>query len=348
MKTKLVSLGTAIWFAAALTACKKSEPTGGPVKGKAESSSVKSESGDTAGAAGSASEKGVLLKVKWPVGNRYVYRMDLDQLSTNKIPGMPKPMMQTVTMAMTYALTPVKETAGGGRDLEMEFLANEMEVKMGEQVLISFDSKETAKGDAQNPFSAPYRKMIGSKVHMQVNSDGKVEKIVGLKEWTDKVSEGVPEPGKGMVAQQFNEGFFRQMADYGRALPRKPIQEGETWPYKDEMPLGPMGKLAIDSKITFKTWEDHENRKCVQMTAIGTMKGSPGTEAGPMGKMSINNGTATGTTWFDPELGALVETSADQTMQVKGEMPGAPGGGGFTSDIGQKVTVKLVEVGKAK
>lgn len=348
MKNKLFLFGAALLLSAAFNACQKSEPASPASKPKSEASAPQSEANAPAASSVSGSEKGVSLKVKWPTGNRYVYRMDLDQVSTNKIPGMPKPMIQGVTMAMTYAVSAVKDTPGGGRELEIEFLGNEMEIKMGEQVFISFDSKETAKGDAQNPFVAPYRKMIGSKLRMQVNADGKLDKIVGLKEWTDKVTEGVPDPGKGMVAQQFNEGYFRQIADYGRGLPSKPVQEGESWPYKDEMPLGPMGKLAVDSKITFKGWEDHENRKTVALTSTGTMKGSPGTEAGPMGKMTIEKGTMTGTTWFDPELGALVETSADQVMQIKSEMPGAPGGGGFTSEVGQKVSIKLVEVGKTK
>ena len=329
MRHPLVTLVLAALLAGFLAACRKSEP-----------------------AAGSDSKEGVLLKVKWPVGARYVYRMDLDQHSTTKFPQMPQGMKQDVTMAMTYALSVVKETADGGRDLEMEFLANEMEVKMGAQVVMSFDSKEDSSRDAQNPLAAPYRKMIGSKLHLQVDADGKVEQMVGLQEWIDRMSADAG-PAKGMIAQQFNEGYFRQIADFGRGLPDRPVQPGETWPFKMDMALGPMGKLKVDSKLTFKGWEEREQHKCVVIQSTGSLEGSPGpgAEAGPMGRMSIKDGKISGTGWFDPELGALIETVADQALQVKGEMPGPPGGkgpAGFTSDIGQKVSLKLVELGKVK
>ena len=329
MKHQLVTLVLAASLAGFLAACRKSEP-----------------------AAGSDSKEGVLLKVKWPVGARYVYRMDLDQHSTTKFPQMPQGMKQDVTMAMTYALSVVKETADGGRDLEMEFLANEMEVKMGPQVVMSFDSKENSSNDAQNPLLAPYRKMIGSKLHIQVGADGKVEQIVGLQEWIDRLSADAG-PAQGMFAQQFNEGYFRQIADFGRGFPDRPVQPSETWPFKMEMPLGPMGKLKVDSKVTFKGWEDREHHQCVVIKSTSSLQGSPsaGAAAGPMGKMSIKDGKINGTGWFDPELGALIETVADQALQVKGEMPGPPGGkgsAGFTSDVGQKVSLKLVELGKVK
>jgi hypothetical protein len=254
----------AVLLAASFAACKKSEQTTAPPaepKRSAETPAPASEVKRSADIPPAGSDKAVLLKVQWPVGNRYVYRMDLDQHSTNKIPQMPQPMQQDVTMAMTYALSVLKETEGGGRALEMEFLANEMEVKMGPQVVMSFDSKENSKDDGQNPFTAPYRKMIGSKLRIQMDSDGKVEKIIGLQEWIDNISGDATGPGRGMVSQQFNEGYFRQLVDFGRGFPNKPVQAGESWPFQIEMPLGPMGKLAIDSKITFKRWEDHEQHK---------------------------------------------------------------------------------------
>jgi hypothetical protein len=331
MRAKFTPLIVASLLVGSFAACKKSEP---------------------AAASNSASKEGLKLKVKWPLGARYVYRMDLDQHSTNKFPQMPQGMQQDVTIAMTYALSVAKETAGGGHDLEMEFLANEMEVKMGPQVVMSFDSKEDAKNDAQNPMATPFRKMVGSKLHLQVDADGKVEQFIGLQEWIDNIG-GDAGPGKMMVAQMFNEGSMRQMADFGRGFPAKPVQPGETWPFKIEIPLGSMGKIAIDSKITFTGWEEREQHKCVLLKSTGSLKGSPGAgpDGGPIRKMTIDHGKISGQSWFDPEAGAVIETIADQAMLVKGEMTGQPGNkgpAGFTSEIGQKVSLKLVEIGKVK
>ena len=341
MKHNTISLSLVILLGASFLACNKSE--------RSSPSSEARNSGDSAPADSTA---GVLLKAKWPVGNRYVYRMDLDQHSTNQIPQMPKPMQQDVLMAMTYAITVLKETDGDGRELEMEFLANEMEVKMGEQVVMSFDSKETAKDDAQNPFSAPYRKMIGTKLRMQMNAQGRLEKVIGLEEWVDNVSGGAGAPGKGMIQQQFNEGYFRQIADFGMAFPTKPVHVGESWPFKMDLPAGPIGKIALDLKIAFKGWEDREQRKTVILASSGALKSSPTGEAGPMGKMNIEKGKVAATSWFDPALGALVESAGNQSMRIKGEMPGQQGGkgaaGGFTSDVAQKIKIKLVELTEGK
>ncbi len=335
-----------------LSSCKKAEQP--PVNSKTDqpaTTPVAPENGAKP-ATPATSGKGVVLKAKWVVGNRYVYRMDLDQNSTNHIPQMPQPMRQSVTMAMTYALNVVKETPTGGREVEMEFLANEMEIKMAEQVVLSFDSKENAKDEAKNPFLGPFRKMIGSKLRMEFDADGKVDKIVGMDEWMNQVAGEDGGPGRGILSQQFNEAYFKQIADFGRAFPAKPVEVGDTWPFKMDVDAGPAGKLSIDSTFIFKDWEERDSHKCAMLEVLGTMKGGPAAAAGPMGKMSIENGKLAGTTWFDPELGALVESSANQSLNMKGEIPTPPGtqskGAQFTSEIAQKINVKLVELTKGK
>jgi hypothetical protein len=232
----------------------------------------------------------------------------------------------------------------------MEFLSNEMEVKMGEQVVLSFDSKESGKNDAQNPISAPFRKMIGTKVRMEMNADGSVAKV-DLDDWQKSVVGDDPGGAGAMLSQQFNEGTFRQMAGWAMALPKKPVQVGDTWPFVLDVPAGPMGKITVDSKITFKGMEDRQQHHCAALASTGTFKGS-GLEGSPMGKMSINNGTLKGTSWFDPDLGAMVETVSDQLMVLKGDMPAQPGGNrppaSFTVELGQKIGLSLVELTEAK
>jgi hypothetical protein len=299
--------------------------------------------------------KDVVMRIKWPMGSRFVYRIDLDQRSTNKIPQMPKPIEQDMTMAMTYATTVVKETANGGHELEMEFLANEIEMKMGGQTMMSFDSKEPGQNDVQNPMVAPFRKMVGSKVRLQVDAEGKLDKVLNLDEWSQSLA-GDQGPGRGMLGQQFNEAFFRQIIDSGRGLPSKPVNVGESWPFAMDVPAGPMGKIDLQAKITFQDWADRDQHHCAVLKTDGTIKGAaaPGPEPGAMmgAKLTVESGTITGTSWFDPELGALVDSESVQLMHIKGDLPPPPGGkqagGNFTVDLSQKVTLKLVELTKAK
>jgi hypothetical protein len=332
-----------------LSGCKKSEQ---PAVNSASTDQTSPAQSDppkaTAAGKSESPAHGTDLKVKWPVGSRYVYRLDLESRSTNNIPQMPKPMHQDITMAMTYAVNVVKETPDNGRLLEMEFLANEMEMKMADQVVMSFDSKETSK-EAQNPFVGPFKKMIGSKIQLQTDADGKVDKVLNHEEWLNEVAGDGPGPARGMLAQQFNEGYFRQIAGFGNGLPSKPVEVGDTWPFKLDVPTGQMGKLSVNSTVMLKDFENRDGHNCAVMTSVGTFKGSPGEGTpGPMGKMSIEQGKMSGTTWFDPALGALIEMASDQTMHIKGEAPGPAGGKGqaasFTSDLGQKINMKLVEL----
>jgi hypothetical protein len=338
MKTKLTPILAAGLLMALVGGCKKAEQ------------SQSSAPGGGAPTSASGAKGAVLLKAKWPVGNRYVYRMDLDQHSTNRIPQMPKPVQQDVTMAMTYALSVTKATPDDGREVEFEFLANEMEVKMGDQVLLSFDSKE--KGDGQNPMMAPYRKMIGSKLQMVLGPDGKVKEVVNLDDWLANIQGDAGGPAGQMLTQQFNEGFFRQLADFGHGLSTNAVAVGQSWPFKVEFASGAMGKLSVDATIAFKGWEEREAHHCAILDSRGTLKSTPGNQVGPMGKMSIDQGKILGRSWFDPELGAMVDATSDQSFRVKGELPAGaapnPAASGFTSEIGQKVTVKLVEMGKMR
>lgn len=337
-----------------LTACKKSQE---PEQSKTESSpsTRPSTPAESAPAQASAPAPGngesVLLAVKWPIGNRYVYRMDMEQRSTNRVPGMPKPIQQDLNLGMTYALSALKERPEGGSEVELEFLANEMEIKMGGQTMMSFDSKEPSTQDGQNPFAGPFRKMVGSKVILEMDKTGRVEKIVGYDEWIKSIQGDATGAAGGMVSQQFNEGFLRQISAFGLGLPNKPVHVGDKWPFELEVPAGPLGKISIQSNVSFKGWEDHNQHKSAVLGIEGVLSGTPGQEVGPMGKMSIENGKITGNSWFDPELGALIESAQDQVMRLKGEIGGQAGpqaGMTYSVELGQRIAVKLVEQGKAK
>ncbi len=109
----------------------------------------------------------------------------------------------------------------------------------------------------------------------------------------------------------------------------------------------------MDTQVTLEGMEEREGRTCAVMKSVGAFKGSGGEQpVGPMGmsNASIEQGKLTGKSWFDPELGAVVESVSDQFMHLTGQMPGAAAPGGqapiFTSDIAQRIQFKLVDFGK--
>ena len=293
-------------------------------------------------------ETGVLLKMKWPAGSRYICRMDLEQHSTNSISQAPKPHPEDLTFGVTYSLSVLSEGPDCGREIEVGILATEMEISVSGKVALHFDSTEAAKDPAQERIAAPFRKIIGSPLRLLIDADGKVDKVIGHKEWVERVSGAQPGRLEQLLVQQFNEGFFRQLADYGRGLPAKPVHLGESWPYKIEIPAGGLGKITLDSTISLKRWEDLPPRHLAVLESRGTLQSAPLEEENSSG-MAIDQGTVTGTSWFDPEQGTLVESAVTQSMHIKGETPASATEHTppvqFTSDIGQNVTVKLVEIG---
>lgn len=354
MKFQAILLGCVLALISLATACKKSEPPAEPAVKEDQAAPAQAQApdpGQAAPAAAPDSGVAVLLKPKWPVGSRSVYRMETEQQSTNKVPQLPTPMQQTMRNTMTYALTVQKETLDGGREVELEILDNAMNVAMGGQTLMSFDSKKPAPAGAgpQDMIMAPFRKMAGSKVRLQFSPNGELEEVLNLDEWVQSLTGGAQNPAGAMVAQQFNENYFRQLAEFGTALPRERVSVGQTWPFETELSAGPMGRIKAEGTTALKGVEEHEGRKCAVLETKGAFQGGGTQGAGPMGSATVEEGSLNRMEWFEPEEGALVESTTTQSMRLKGAMPG--GGGAeaqFTSSMAQTTRMKLVERTAAK
>lgn len=347
MKLQLISLGGFLVLMLLSSACKKAEQPAEPGATRDQAAPASAPVDSTAAA---DSAESLVLKPKWPVGSRSVYRMESDQQSTNKVPQLPTPMQQRVRSSMTYALSVLKETADGGREVELEILDNAMEITMAGQTVLNFDSKKPSElAGPQAMIAAPFRKMAGSKVRLQLNPDGSLEEVLNLDEWMQSLAGDAQNPMGAMLAQQFNEGFFRQLADFSSALPRERVAVGQSSPFNVEMPGGPFGNITADAKITFSRLEEHDARKCAVLETTGTFRGASKEGAGAAGAVTVEDGTLKSTSWFDPDDGALVETTTEQSLRLTGAMPGAAGEQTkFSSAMAQTTRMKLVERAAAK
>ncbi|MFO1497543.1 MAG: DUF6263 family protein [Verrucomicrobiota bacterium] len=274
--------------------------------------------------------------------------METHQRSTNRVAGGSEQTTEDLTIGMTYALSVQAETATGGCNLLLEFIAYEMEIKMGDDVVISFDSANAAKSP-NNPVPAPFRKLIGSNLHLETDSQGALARIVELPQWLEKNAGDGSGPASQMFLQQFNEGFFDQLLGFARGLPAEEVPVGASWPFKTDVPAGALGKIRVDTTIRFQRWDERDQSRFAVLNMTGSLQSAPapGADASE-GSVSLARGTVSSDSWFDPVLGALVESVVDQSMQLTGKTAASPSGdkpaADFTSDIEQKVTVKLAEV----
>jgi hypothetical protein len=278
----------------------------------------------------------VELKVKWAVGKKYLFHRTIGQDSQMSVSG--QPVEQVMNMDTDYSLSAQKELAGGGCDLGMEFLAQKFDSSLGGKRLVSFDSVADAANDEQKPEALMLRKIIGKGVDFEVDTNGRVQKVVGVDELMDAL--GANSPQGMMIKAIYNEDTLKQYAEFSRGLPDHPVQAGDTWPMKLDMPMGSMGIIALDLTYTFKSWAQHDNRQCVQLYFTGSISAKADTNTGDMA-FTIQNGKMSGTTWFDPAAGAVIEATSEQAM----DMTISPATNEFVnSATSQKANVKLVDV----
>lgn len=292
------------------------------------------------------------LKVKWPLGEHVVQSMELKQTAEISVPNQPNPIEQDMTMGQEYGLTVLKENADGGHEVEMEFLSVRMMMNMGGKPMMNYDSAKKSSGDSTNPVAAMFQKIIGAKIQYFMDASNQVERIEGMDALVGRLESGGRADIAASLKSMFNEGYFKQIMDSSRYLPSKPVQPGDTWPIQMEVPMGPLGIVVVDYTVTFQSWEQRGKRACARLEVQGTLKSKPDPNAKPAGMtMTISDGNVSGVSWFDPELGMVIDTTANQDMKMIMTMPANPRGNAaagqtqtITSLMKQVITIKLDSV----
>jgi hypothetical protein len=329
----ILSLSTALGCVL-LTGCSKSNDSAPAANGASKPSAASASSGSTAAPAGP-----VEMKLKWTAGKRYLQEMTMSQTSEITVPGTPAPMQQEMEMNQGFAVSALKTLPDGGTELEMKFTSEKMSNKVNGRDVMNFDSSEDASKDGGNPAATIMRKIVGAHVKFLTDADGKIDKVEGFQEFIDSLTGGSQPQMKAMIQGMFNEESLKQFGSGSMGLPGKPVKVGDTWPFEKDITAGPLGKMNMKLKFKFAGWEQHADHNCVLLTYTGDMSSKGAPAPGAM-TMNVQNGKVDGKTWFDPELGMMVENTGDQTMTINMTMQGKK----MTSKTKQKIGIKLVEI----
>lgn len=290
----------------------------------------------------------VELAIKWPVGTRYVYVMDIESETKIQPPGRAKTVTQKMLMSQEMAISVLRETGEGGRVIEQEFLSQKMEMKMGDQTIMAYDSKALAPEDA-NPAVAVLLKMIGKKLTLTLAPDGRVEKLEGFEELLGDGG-GNPQMQAAMKGV-FNEEQFKRFFDLANQLPREPVSIGDSWRTEMQVPLGPLGNLGVDLTSTLEAVDTREGHRVAIVGVEGTLA-STGTAKGMPGGMEleIQSGRQSGRNQFDVGEGMLRESAIEQELSMKMRMPAPEETGGaaieMAMEMAQDISMRLTETGK--
>lgn len=312
-----------------LGGCKKSANPSAPGGGANGSSSA----GNAAG--------GTLLKVKWQPGKRYVNSVTNSQIAEINVPGMASPLKQEVSLGQQFAVTVNKTLDDGGSELGMEFLSYHMDQTTGGRRAIAFDSSDDPSKDGRNPVAPIFRKIVGAKLVFTVDADGKVVGVEGVDDLIASIRQGASPQVSAMIDSMISEDQFKRYLDAGQAMPNHAVNVGDTWPIDFEMRIAAVGKLKLHLDCKYTGMEQHGDRNCARIDYTGTMtsKAAAGAESTPV-SAEIQKGKLTGTSWFDPDLGMVVDNNGEQTFAAKINANGQK----LTANFTQDTAAKLVEV----
>jgi hypothetical protein len=191
--------------------------------------------------------------------------------------------------------------------------------------MASFDTTKKSPTDAGNPLAEPLSKLNGVKLKFFLDASNDVQKVEGVDEIKNRFASGAKPGQANPLDGMFTESYFKQMLAYSRNLPPNAVQPGDTWPVKLDISLGNLGAMDMEYLFTFTNWEKHGRRTCARLEFTGTIKNKPIGNSNPGGMtIAIQDGTSTGVTWFDPEIGAIIDTSTSQDMKMAVTVPMPP------------------------
>ena len=281
----------------------------------------------------------VEMKLKWTPGERIVQELEMKQNVLSALPGLPAPMKTDMTIGEKVSLTVVSADPDGGHKLEMQFLAFRMAINVNGKT-INYDSAESSAGGTTNPMAAVFSKMVGAKIQFFLDASNHVQRLEGLDELMERIA--ASGTSAAVLRGVLNEDNFKQMLNSSVYLPPKPVQPGDTWPVVIKSPTGVFGTMTMNYTATFKGWDRHGKRNCALLEFAGSIEIEPAANAPSGFAMSVHNGKSSGMMWFDPDLGTIIESDANEDMMMIMTVPknqrAAQGSAAETQTITNQVT----------
>jgi hypothetical protein len=286
----------------------------------------------------------VELKLKWPPGKRDVMDFDFKQNTAILLQGRTNTLDEDFTMGFQFGRTVLRETPGGGHELELEFLGARMGIKAGDHMMLDYDSANPTAADQTNGVAAVFGKIVGAKLRYSLNAGNDPEHLEGVDELVRHI-QSVPQasPLTGDIKNIFSAAFFDVFTNGDLFLPRHAVQPGDTWPSHLERTVAGVGIEVWDCQVIFQNWEVHDNRNCARLELQGIMKVKPD----PNSKRDETvyhprDGISQGVAWFDPELGQIIETDMKNDINVD-KQPRNPSGTPSTAGPTQTITTQRHE-----
>ncbi|MGD0812406.1 MAG: DUF6263 family protein [Verrucomicrobiota bacterium] len=272
------------------------------------------------------------MRINWIVGKEYVMRVEFTQSTETPLPDQRQPMKSDVNFTMNYNVSALKALANGGKQLELEFVSETLNVMQGGVNVLNFDS-EQAPGMTPNPARA----MVGARLVYYTGANGEVEKVEGVTELIQRIDT----TGKSQMLAAFKDIFteenLKKYVSFSDLMPNRMISPGQSWTIRKDVPTS-VGNVAADVKYTFKSWMQHDDHRCAHVEATGEFASkNASTISGAL--MAVKHGKVSGDLWFAPDLGIIVDSGTQETMTVKVTTPAQT----LTPQVTQRIHMRLLD-----
>jgi RNA polymerase sigma factor (sigma-70 family) len=262
-------------------------------------------------AASAPAEGAAEMRIHWIIGKKYSMRVEFEQDTEVPVPGQPQAIKSEVNFTLNYDVSALKALDNGGRELELEFVNETLNVLQGGVNIMSIDAAQISE-----PTQNPARAMIGARLHYFTGADGKVERIEGMDELMQRIAATGKSQEQAVFKSIFTEETLRKYVSFDDSMPNRTVAIGQSWERKKDVAGADFGHLTANVKSTFKNWEQHDDRKCAHIEVAGDFSTkTPSAASGAL--INISKGKFSGDVWFDPELGMIVDAGNEQTMTAE-------------------------------
>jgi hypothetical protein len=296
----------------------------------------------------------VELRQHWAAGGHIVKSFEMTATSDIAIPGQPEPIRQTMGFRQEWEIGVLRNGADGSHSGELKLLKFRMKLEQAGRTVVDYDSEKPPADPAANTKDAAVRAVLanalGAQVRFVLDPSNRVQRLEGVDALRKRLAvEGANDVSAG-IRSMFNEGYLRQMIGDSQSLPVQAVGPGDSWPVQGELAMDEMGTITTDYKFELQSWEKRGERLCARLGFAGTLKGSGEAEPAAAGGMqlSLQEGTSSGLSWFDPELGLVIEAQFSQDLKMIIVPSTTPKGGippmKLTDQMHQDIVVKLESV----
>lgn len=278
------------------------------------------------------SQDSLTLGFRAPVGTRWVTHVEIDGANSTTItpspPNTPNPIRQGVKYGQDLEMNVLEIPAGAGPVVELKYLGMRIEVAgtPASQVVLDTNSNQ-----ATPPVLAPalqaLKSIVGNPIKVHFDKSGIVTRTEGS--FMAQIPQNMPAAIQPMLAA-FTEmdSVKDSLGHFVIPFPSNlsVVQPGATWKWTRTIQVPVLGAVEMDIDYHFKGWEELDGRRLAVLENTGTFR-SPGSPAANtaqrMLKFTSVDGKFSAKDYMDPALGIVTDSTFNQTIVTKGEMPAA-------------------------